>query len=236
MMIQSVYDGMWQRFEFASKNNKYELDPYLLDHSHDTRRGITALAYLNQGDHTTIDKIADFKNAVQSLEPNQYYHPRDELHLTVLPIISCIPKFSLAEIDITSYIDVFRLALRNTGKIEIKYQGVTASPNCIVVQGFPVSDALEQLRNTLRTRFIEADLRVTFDTRYKQVTAHSSIIRFKTPITHSQQLLALCQQYRNYDFGSIVVEDFELVFNNWYQNLDVTQSLAKYTVPSSKHV
>ncbi|MFS1477834.1 2'-5' RNA ligase family protein [Vibrio lentus] len=229
-MIQSIYDDMWQRFEFALKHNEYELDPYLSDLENDTRRGITALAYLNQGNCSTVNEIIRFQKEVRELEPEQYYHPSNELHLTVLSVISCLPEFALTEIDVNSYIDVFRSALKNSGKIEIRYQGVSASPSCIVIQGFPASDTLERLRNELRTQLTEAGVRVTFDSRYKLVTAHSSIIRFKAPLNDAQQLLALCQRYRNHDFGRVVLEDFELVFNNWYQNLDVTMSLAKYRV------
>jgi len=229
-MIQSIYDDMWQRFELALKRNEYELDPYLSDLENDTRRGITALAYLNQGNRSTINEITRFQKEVLELEPQQYYHPSNELHLTVLSVISCLPEFAVTEIDVNSYIDVFRSVLKNTGKIEIRYQGVSASPNCIVIQGFPTSDTLERLRNELRTQLTEAGVRVTFDSRYKLVTAHSSIIRFKAPLNDAQQLLALCQRYRNHDFGRVVLEDFELVFNNWYQNLDVTKSLAKYRV------
>lgn len=145
-------------------------------------------------------------------------------------ILSGEDQFALTEIDVNPYIDVFHSALKNAGKIEIRYQGVSASPNCIVIQGFPTSDTLERLRNELRTQLTEAGVRVTFDSRYKLVTAHSSIIRFKAPLNDAQQLLALCQRYRNHDFGRVVLEDFELVFNNWYQNLDVTMSLAKYRV------
>ena len=230
MMIQSIYDDMWQRFELALKRNEYELDPYLSDLENDTRRGITALAYLNQGNRSTVNEIIRFQKEVRELEPEQYYHPSNELHLTVLSVISCLPEFAVTEIDVNSYIDVFRSVLKNTGKIEIRYQGVSASPNCIVIQGFPTSDTLERLRNELRTQLTEAGVRVTFDSRYKLVTAHSSIIRFKAPLNDAQQLLALCQRYRNHDFGRVVLEDFELVFNNWYQNLDVTKSLAKYRV------
>ncbi|OBT26026.1 hypothetical protein A9266_05385 [Vibrio tasmaniensis] len=229
-MIQSIYDDMWQRFELALKRNEYELDPYLSDLENDTRRGITALAYLNQGNRSTVNEIIRFQKEVRELEPEQYYHPSNELHLTVLSVISCLPEFAVTEIDVNSYIDVFRSVLKNTGKIEIRYQGVSASPNCIVIQGFPTSDTLERLRNELRTQLTEAGVRVTFDSRYKLVTAHSSIIRFKAPLNDAQQLLALCQRYRNHDFGRVVLEDFELVFNNWYQNLDVTKSLAKYRV------
>ncbi|MEZ9534013.1 hypothetical protein CSB62_22400 [Vibrio splendidus] len=229
-MIQSIYDDMWQRFELALKHNEYELDPYLSDLENDTRRGITALAYLNQGNCSTVNEIIRFQKEVRELEPEQYYHPSNELHLTVLSVISCLPEFALTEIDVSSYIDVFRSALKNSGKIEISYHGVSASPNCIVIQGFPTSDTLERLRNELRTQLTKAGVRVTFDSRYKLVTAHSSVIRFKTPLNNAQQLLALCQRYRNHDFGRVVLEDFELVFNNWYQNLDVTKSLAKYRV------
>ncbi|MEZ8629996.1 2'-5' RNA ligase family protein [Vibrio lentus] len=229
-MIQSIYDDMWQRFEFALKHNEYELDPYLSDLENDTRRGITALAYLNQGNRSTVNEIIRFQKEVRELEPEQYYHPSNELHLTILSVISCLPEFALTEIDVNPYIDVFRSALKNAGKIEIRYHGVSASPNCIVIQGFPTSDTLERLRNELRTQLTEAGVRVTFDSRYKLVTAHSSIIRFKAPLNDAQQLLALCQRYRNHDFGRVVLEDFELVFNNWYQNLDVTKSLAKYRV------
>ncbi|MFS1906144.1 2'-5' RNA ligase family protein [Vibrio lentus] len=229
-MIQSIYDDMWQRFELALKHNEYELDPYLSDLENDTRRGITALAYLNQGNRSTINEITRFQKEVRELEPEQYYHPSNELHLTILSVISCLAEFVVTEIDVSSYIDVFRSVLKNAGKIEIRYQGVSASPNCIVIQGFPTSDTLERLRNELRTQLTEAGVRVTFDSRYKLVTAHSSIIRFKAPLNNAQQLLALCQRYRNHDFGRVVLKDFELVFNNWYQNLDVTKSLAKYRV------
>ncbi len=229
-MIQSIYDDMWQRFELALKRNEYELDPYLSDLENDTRRGITALAYLNQGSSSTINEITRFQKEVRELEPEQYYHPSNELHLTILSVISCLSEFALTEIDVNSYIDVFRSALKNAGKIEIRYHGVSSSPNCIVIQGFPTSDTLERLRNELRTQLTKAGVRVNFDSRYKLVTAHSSIIRFKAPLNDAQQLLALCQRYRNHDFGRVVLEDFELVFNNWYQNLDVTMSLAKQSI------
>ncbi|MGF1834421.1 hypothetical protein [Photobacterium sanguinicancri] len=229
-MIQAIYDGMWDKFITASERNEYELDKHLLDLDSDTRRGITALTYLKQGSGSALDEIVKFQTAVQEIEPNQYYHPFDELHLTVLSVISCIPAFELNEINTKSYADVFRSVLCSSlPPIEVKYQGVTASPNCIVVQGFPVNDALEKLRNNLRTQLTDAGLRVTFDSRYKLVTAHSSIVRFRLPISDGQTLLALCQQYRNHKFGRIVFTDFELVFNNWYQNLAVTESLAGHS-------
>ncbi|XOV78560.1 MAG: 2'-5' RNA ligase family protein [Aestuariibacter sp.] len=235
-MIQCIYDQMWQRFELASVHNDYELDLHLLDVANDTRRGITALAYLKQGNSLVLDEIISFQKAVREVEPNQYYHPLDELHLTILSVISCVPDFELNEISIQTYADIFLSVLSSMQPIEIKYRGVSASPNCIVLQGFPTNDSLEQFRNKLRTQLRDAGLRISFDSRYKLVTAHSSLIRFKTPIIDGQQLFKLCQQYRNHDFGSIVLKNCELVFNNWYQNLVVTKSLASSSVVDQPRV
>ncbi|MCM2681267.1 2'-5' RNA ligase family protein [Echinimonas agarilytica] len=235
-MIQSIYDQMWQRFELASAHNDFELDSHLIDVANDSRRGITALAYLKQGNSLILDEIMNFQETVRELEPNQYYHPLDELHLTVLSVISCVPKFELSEINVHKYAEIFFSALSTIQQIEIKYSGVSASPNCIVLQGFPANNALEEFRNELRTQLSDAGLRVTIDSRYKLVTAHSSLIRFKTPISDGQQLFKLCKQYRNHDFGSVVLKDFELVYNNWYQNLAVTKSLARGSVLDQQRV
>ena len=225
-MIQSLYDKMWQGFELASVHNEYELDSNLLDGANDTRRGISALAYLKQGNSLVLDEIINFQEAVREFEPNQYYQPLDELHLTILSVITCVPEFELSEINAQEYADIFSSVLRSIQPIEIKYLGITASSNCIVAQGYPINDSLEQFRNHLRAQLSNAGLRCSFDSRYKLVTAHSSLIRFRAPITDGQLLFKLCQKYRNHDFGSIILKDFELVFNNWYQNLAVTQSLA----------
>lgn len=235
-MIQSIYDDMWEKFKSASEQNKYELDPYLLDPHSDTRRGITALAYLNQNQSAALDEIVKFQNAVKAIEPQQYYHPLNELHLTLLSVISCMAGFQLSEINTETYAEIFASVVRDIHPIEIQYQGISASPNCILIQGFPIGDELEKLRNTLRTKLKAAGLRVSFDSRYTLVTAHSSVIRFRTPISNSKQLLALCHQYRNHSFGHIVLSDFELVFNNWYQNLSITQSLSRCSVLSQTRV
>ncbi|MCF7505079.1 hypothetical protein [Vibrio sp. L3-7] len=235
-MIQSIYDGMWERFKVASEKNEHELDLNLLDQMNDTRRGVTALAYLNQGSQAVLDEILSFQRTVQQIEPDQYYHPLDELHLTVLSVISCVPEFELNQINVKAYVEIFSKVLRDADPVEINYRGITASPNCIVIQGFPVADTLEKIRDDLREQLSRAGLRVSFDSRYKQVTAHSSLIRFRVPISDGPQLLALCQPYRDHEFGSIVLTDFELVFNNWYQNLAVTTLLARCSLESEVQI
>lgn len=230
-MIQGIYDHMWRRFKNAVQCNEYELDPYLLDIKSDTRRGITALAYLNQDNSAALEQMIAFQRSVQAIEPHQYYHPFDELHLTILSIISCVVDFQLSDISSVEYIEIFQSIACEIPPIEIHYKGISASPNCIVVQGFPVNRCLEVFRESLRDRFAASGVRVSFDSRYKLVTAHSSLIRFKSPITHGEELFALCEKYRAHDFGCLKLHYFDLVFNNWYQNVAVTQLLARTDSP-----
>ena len=229
-MIQERYDEMWKKFTAASESNNFELDNYLLHPENDTRRGITTLAYLKQNDTSALLEIEKFQNAIKAIEPNQYYHPIDELHLTILPVISCLKDFTLAQIIADDYKEVFLQVFSQTKPIEIKYQGITASSNCIMIQGFPLNDSLENLRNALRNAWFNAGLKINIDTRYKLVTAHSSAIRFCVPVTDAKRLFNLCEQYRNHLFGKMIFTNFDLVFNNWYQNLSITKTLSQVSV------
>ncbi len=226
-VITNIYNDMWCRFATAVQQDQIKLDPYLTNLNADTRRGISALSYLKHGNQATLKRINEFLQAVKALEPQQYYHPPEELHLTLLSVISCVANFQLADIDPVPYSEIFSAVIKQAEPIEICYQGVTASPDCIVIQGFPVGDGLAQLRDNLRDKLHQARVKVSFDSRYKLVTAHSTAVRFCYPLRSGQRLLKLCQQYRNYPFGTIQLRDFELVFNNWYQNLSETRVLSR---------
>ena len=228
-MIESIYQSMWDNFTQAINHDRIELDPYLCDLDKDDRRGITALAYIHQGCSDVAQKIAQFQARVKDIEPHQYYHPINELHATILSIISCYSGFQLADINQQEYCEIFRTVLKDIKPITIHYRGVTASPNCIVMQGFPQGDGLNQLRDRLRDAFNQSGLQCSLDARYKLVTAHSSVVRFYQPLQEQQKLLELCRDYRNYDFGYVELRHFDLVFNDWYQRLAVTQYLEKVT-------
>ncbi|MGB5446479.1 MAG: hypothetical protein WBM99_13355 [Psychromonas sp.] len=229
-MIQAIYDEMWVSFCSALKHNQYLLDPFI-GCADDTRRGITALAYLESNNKLVSREIALFLRQIQLIEPQQYYHPIDELHLTVLSIITCIAGFELADINPIKYADVFYKSFKGIDPIEIRFQGVTASPSCIVIQGFPVGNGLDQLRQNLRKQFEISGLCSSIDSRYRLKTAHITAIRFCSPIKDASKLESVCKKYKNHLFGKVKFTEFDLVFNNWYQNLSVTKVLGHCSIP-----
>lgn len=230
--IKNIYTNMWLNAEQKIRNGQHEVDSFI-GAAEDTRRGITALSYLTQGDSNVSSKIMTFIKELTALEPEQYYYPEDELHLTVLSVISCIEGFTLSNINAAAYQQVFADAINTIGPLEIHYCGVTASPGCVLIQGFPVDEQLQVLREKLRAAFQASSLHTTMDSRYKLTTAHSTIARFQAPLRDNQKLLNFLSNYRTYDFGIYRINQLELVFNNWYQHLSATTNLASTQLQKS---
>jgi 2'-5' RNA ligase len=228
--IQKTYDDMWENAIQCIKNDKYEVDSSI-NSSEDTRRGVTVLSYLPKALGVAISELLD---ELKGIEPEQYYYPTNELHLTILSIITCVKDFKLSDIDVKAYSDAFEQTVKNIGPIKIRYSGITASPSCILVQGFPDNDQLNLLRDKLRSSFKKSNLYTTIDLRYEISTAHSTVVRFRSPLRNGDALIEVLSKYRAIDFGTHVVDRLDLVFNDWYQDLSVTKPLSHCELRSIK--
>jgi len=220
--LSHFYAQMWVDSIDHFKNNNCQTDLLINDPS-DMRRGITVLSYF---DSSVKTNIANFLNELKNIEPEQYYYPQNELHLTILSIISCIAGFKLSTINVEAYGSIFHESIKDIGSFKINYKGITVSPSCILIQGFPDSEQLNILRNSLRANFKKANLVSTIDTRYEISTAHTTAVRCMAPFNNSHDVMKILTKYRNYDFGTVEVNTLELVFNNWYQNLSITKNLS----------
>ena len=174
-MLQTIYDKMWFESFEKIKRNELEPDP-LIDEPNDTRRGITLQA---KPDEKILDNFQSFLTEAQNIEPGQYFYLPDEIHITVLSIITCRRGFNLSEISLPDYTGYIEESINNIKPFTIEFIGITASPSCILIQGFPENDSLEQIRNNLRTEFGDGSPYNTIDTRYRIQTAHCTVIRFR---------------------------------------------------------
>lgn len=223
--LQEIYDSLWEkslrRFEAAD----FELDGILNNIAQDGRRGITLIGRLEL---TVTQMLHRFLEECRTLEPEQHYYSRSDMHLTVLSIISCYTGFQLDSLDLNSYIGVIKEALRAVGPFRVAYHGITASPSCVMVQGFPTDDSLSRLREHLRDSFRHSSLECSIDQRYSLETAHSTIIRFQKSISDNHRLLDLLKSYRECDFGVSEYRNIELVYNDWYMTDSVVRTLETF--------
>lgn len=226
MNLSEYYDAMREATVHRLLHEGADLDS-LLHSSQDSRRGITLLARPPAAVTAAIERIlADFRR----LEPVQYYYPASDIHLTVLSIISCYAGFTLSQIAPAAYCRAVQEITRQAQPFTIRYEGLTASPGGIIVQGFPEDEGLENLRDAVRKYFRHSSLQQSIDTRYSLHTAHSTVIRFTHPLTDAPALVARLAQFQEEYFGTFEVGAVELVYNDWYQRAGNTVLLEKYAL------
>lgn len=225
MNLTDEYNHLWEKSLTKFKAGEFELDPFI-DSPDDNRFGITLLL---RPDRKTKEKIGQFLQELQKIEPEQYYYPTSDIHVTIMSIISCYPGFDLENIEVNQYTSLFKNLISNMKPIEIAFNGITASPSCILVQGFP-SNNLNDLRNRIRASFKSSQHFQSIDKRYSIRTAHCTVARFKSPLKRNEEFIKQLIRCKNADFGVSKIDEVELVYNDWYQRKNKVKVLSTFSL------
>lgn len=226
MSLKSHYDTLYKTAIQSIVSNNYEIDN-LIHSNLDNRFGITLLM---RPPIAVKNEIQKFLNALKAIDPNQYYYKNSDIHITVMSIISCYDGFQLDTIDISKYTTLIKESLADISNIEIQFKGITASPSCIMIQGFMVNTSLNKLRNNLREKFKNSTVQQSIDKRYAIQTAHATVVRFKAELKQKVEFLDTIKNYRNFDFGTFKVKTIELVYNDWYQSAKFVKQLDSFSI------
>lgn len=224
MNLKKHYDTLYKESMEKIAADNYHIDSQI-DSPSDHRFGLTLII---RTDLQTKNTIQHFLNELKAIDPDQYYYPNSDIHITVMSIISCYDGFDLASIFIPDYVAIIEKSLINIHDIEINFQGITASPSAIMLQGFTNTNSLNDLRNNLRTQFKDSGLEQSIDKRYSIQTAHSTVARFRKPINNKEKLLAIVEKYRDFNFGKFKVDSYYLVYNDWYQREKWVKELHRF--------
>lgn len=220
MNLTEHYNKLYTESVAKIAAGNYEVD-HLIDSNNDFRFGITLVI---RPDSNTKANIQKFLTEVKAIEPGQYYYQDSDIHITVMSVISCYTGFELQQIKVEDYVQLIRQVLEKRKSFKIQFKGLTASPSCILVQGF-LTETLNEIINVLRMAFKSSELQQSIDKRYAIQTAHSTIIRFREKLKNPMALLNLVEKYRDFDFGTFTVDEIELVYNDWYQREHFVESL-----------
>ncbi|HNX54390.1 MAG TPA: mutarotase [Prolixibacteraceae bacterium] len=221
MNLKEHYTKLYQDSIQKIQSDSYHVDK-LIESDSDKRFGITLLL---RPDNSVKANIQKFLSEIRSIEPNQYYYRDSDLHVTVMSIISCYDGFNLSQIRIEDYVDTIKKSIRRVSCFNIEFRGLTASPSCLMVQGFLENNTLNQIRDNLRVDFKDTGLEQSMDKRYAIQTAHSTIFRLKEKVENKEAFLDIVEKYRDYYFGTFIVDSLELVFNDWYQRKEYVKKL-----------
>lgn len=213
MGLSEFYNELFKTSSEQILSENYSIDSKINEVS-DKRFGITLLIRPTQEIKYNIQA---FLEELKKTEPEQYYYPDSDIHITIMSIISCTERFKLNKFSTSDYVEIIEKSLVDVNEIEIEYRGVTLSPSAVMIQGFPSDDSLNILRNKLRDNFKNSSLNQSIDSRYTITTAHSTVMRFQKKLQNPKKLIEVTKKYRNHIFGKFTAEKIELVYNDWYQ-------------------
>jgi 2'-5' RNA ligase len=225
MNLAEHYHKLYTASIAKISSGHYETDP-LIDDEKDNRFGITLVI---RPDVVTNNNIQQFLSEAKAIEPDQYYYQNSDIHITLMSIISCYDGFDLKDINVEDYIQLIQEILAKHQDFKIQFKGLTASPSCILIQGF-LTDTLNEIRDDLRMGFKNSALQQSIDKRYAIQTAHSTVIRFRSALENKDALVKLIEKYRDFDFGTFEVKRIELVYNDWYQRKRFVKKLHQFSL------
>lgn len=223
--LQSQYDAIWMDAQAAFAAGAPALDAQLLDKTGDRRRSATLL--IRPGPAIAA-RVAQTLDELRRLEPGQYYYRPDELHVTVLSLWTGTEEPEPFFAQLATYRQAIDAALRGAPAFSVCFNGLTASPAAVLVQGFPSGPQLNDLRDRLRAAISAVGLGHTLDRRYRISAAHMTALRFCRPLHDLPRLVQTLDTLRRCDFGRSDVAEVHLVENDWYMSHDRTRLLQTY--------
>ena len=160
--------------------------------------------------------------------PGQYFYGPAELHVTLLTFISTSDLWRQEIGDLAGFRVILREVLARQQPFQVEFRGVTAAPNAVMFQGFPLDDGLEKIRADIRAACAQHGFTGRLDRRYPNRAAHVTAMRFCRPAADWQRLAAVVRENRRTLFGEMPVNALRLTWGDWYASAETTRVLEEY--------
>jgi 2'-5' RNA ligase len=223
--VQEIYEQLWREAQLALEHGEPRLDPHLLDKSRDRRRGVSLAFWLSP---EMTAKTSSFLDALKREFPGQHFYQPTELHVTLLTFISASEKWRKEIGDVADFRAILREVLAAHPPFRVEFRGVTAAPNAVMIQGFPLDDGLEKIRADIRAACARHGFAGRLDRRYPNRAAHITAMRFCRSDADWQRLTDVVRENRQTFFGEMQVNTLRLTWGNWYASAETVRVLEEY--------
>jgi 2'-5' RNA ligase len=223
-----IYEQLWGEAMTAFELGQPRVDLHLLDKTNDRRRGVSLNFQLPAPVQASIKQLLD---QLARDFPGQYFYQPEELHVTIVTLISATESWQREFGDVDAFQSILREVLSHHHPFKVEFRGVTAATNAVMIQGFPIGDTLEKIRSELRHTFVERGFPNRLDRRYPNSAAHVTGIRFRNTDSDWKRLATLLKVHRQTYFGEMQVETLQLTLADWYLSTDTTRVLEEFHLP-----
>lgn len=187
-----------------------DIDPWLSDLEDDFRHGMSLIftlpAHVSRNIGFALGKLRE-------VEPDQYYYPAKDMHVTVIDLIKATPEYALSTEQEQAYLTAVRQAVKKIAPFRVSFQGLITSGSAVMVKGL-YQPGLAELRQAVRHQVEAAGLQL--QERYQQTTAHVTVARQQAPLVNTRRDLAVLDSLAEVALGTALVDQVELVVHDWY--------------------
>lgn len=173
----------------------------------------------------SLDGYDDLISGFREVEPDQYYYPESDIHVTVFEFVSVRSDFRNYEKDIGAFEEVCTEALREVGPFEIALLGTVFTRTSGILAGYD-DDILTEIRDGIRNRSRARGIAPL--ERYRSESAHISFMGYRAELRDRRGFLKLAKATRDLDLGTMTVRRLELVEHDWLNRIGERTLLREY--------
>jgi 2'-5' RNA ligase len=221
--LAQFYDSLWQTAEDAFAHHAIRVDPHLRHKDEDRRRGLSLIL---RPEGEAVLAFEALVRELRQIEPHQYFYERRDYHVTVLSPLTATVDYQSVPEQLEAYVRAIARAAARQIPLKIDFHGITATPEAVMIQGFPANDCVNQFRECLRQEWAVDQL--PLQQRYPPRAAHVTLMRFARPCDHLPALADYLRSVRDRVFGACSFAKVELVENDWYMSADKLNLLATF--------
>lgn len=223
--FNTIYDMLWDTNFENIRHGEIEVDWFISNPGADQRRGLTLIF---RPPDTVKKAIRSILDEIRQFEPNQYFYCDSCLHFTVLSLFSATVDHKQEYDRLSSYQAAVDEAIKGISGFTFTLKGLTVSKSAVILCGYPDPDNLNILRDRLRRNLIHMGLSQGLDVRYTLTAAHTTIVRFAALLNDPARLGKFLLENKEREVGSFVVDELQLVKNDWYMTHRNTTLVDQY--------
>lgn len=193
------------------KSNDILIDQHLLDPDNDNRTGLSIITKPGYGIKNLYDSLI---NGFRKIEPDQYYYPFTDLHITVFDFITAGENIQFNDKLLENYISVTGKVFKNEFPITIVFKGVVFSKAAGLIKGYDHDDRIINIRHKIRVCLQESGIKA--NERYESVTTHMTFCRFTRKIKNCEDFLFHMSRIKEIPLGNYTFDYIDIVIHDWY--------------------
>lgn len=206
-----------------------KIDERLLDLDGDKGLGLSLIIRPLDG---VISLLSKFQEELKHISGDQHFYGPKEFHVAVMTLLAATQPTDITKHPIARYADVLREIVRHHQPFRIQLCGVTATLDCILFNGYYMDGTLDAIRSEIRDRVEELCLSGEIESRYRNDSAHMTVMRFRTRQC-VRELAQMVRKYEEVDFGMLPVLEIELVLNDWFMSAEKVKILETFKLQGS---